>query len=109
MQIPIQVTFKGVPVDDEVERLCNEQAEALEKFGPIVSCRVVIDKPHQHRRRGNLYDVRLDIKIPGREIAVSRTPGEHVTSERAEVAVREAFGEARRQVQDAIRTRREHA
>ena len=109
MQIPVQVTFKGLPVNDEIERLCIQHAEALEKFGPLVSCRVVIDKPHQHKKRGNLFDVRLDIKIPGREIAVSRTPAEHAVSEHAEVALREAFDEARRQIQDAVRVRREYA
>lgn len=108
MQIPVQVTFKGVPVDDAIERLCIEQAEALERFGPLVSCRVVIDKPHQHKRSGNLYDIRLDVKLPGREIAVSRTSTDQVAHERAEVAVREAFNDARRQIEHALRARREH-
>lgn len=108
MQVPVQVTFKGLPVNDEIERRCIELAEALERFGPIVSCRVVIDQPHRHKQRGNLFDVRLDVKIPGREIAVSRTPAEHAKSEHADVALREAFDEARRQIQDAVRVRREH-
>jgi hypothetical protein len=109
MQIPVQVSFKGLPVDDQIERMCIQHAEGLEKFGRVVSCRVVIDKPHQHHKRGNLFDVRLDIKIPGREIAVTRTAPEHAESEHAEVALREAFDEARRQIQDAVRVRREFA
>jgi hypothetical protein len=107
MQVPVQVTFKGLPVNDDVERACIRLAEGLERFGPIVSCRVVIDKPHRRHVHGNLYDVRLDVRLPGREIAVSRTPSEHAKSEHSDVALREAFDEARRQVQDAVRARRE--
>lgn len=107
MQIPVQVTFKGVPVNDEVERACIRHAEELERFGPIVSCRVVIDKPHRHHQHGNLYDVRLDIKLPGREIAVSRAPADHARNDHADVVLREAFDEARRQIQDFVRVRRE--
>ena len=107
MQVPVQVSFKGHAVDDAIERACIQHAEALERFGPIISCRIVIDQPHHHQKKGNLFDVRLDIRLPGnREIAVSRTPGEHVMSEHAEVALKEAFDEARRQIQDAVRVRR---
>jgi hypothetical protein len=109
MQVPVQVTFKGLPVNDEIERACVQHAQGLEKFGRITSCRVVIDQPHHHKKHGNLFDVRIDLRIPGKEIAVSRTPPEHTKSEHADVALREAFDEARRQLQDAVRERRERA
>lgn len=109
MQIPVQVTFKGLPVDDEIQRACIPHAEALERFGPVVSWRFVIDKPHRHQQRGSLLDVRLDVKLPDCEVAVSRTPDEHAKREHADVALREAFDETLPQIQDAVRTRREWA
>lgn len=69
----------------------------------IMSCRVVVDVPHRHHKEGNFYQVRIDLKIPGAEIAVRREPAAHGEYRDIDIAIRDAFDEARRQLEDRIR------
>jgi ribosome-associated translation inhibitor RaiA len=70
-------------------------------------CRVVVDVPHRRHHTGNQYQVRLDIIVPGDEIAVSREAPEHDTARDFAAAVSEAFDTAERQLEDYVRKRRE--
>lgn len=107
MGIPVQVSFHEVPVSDEVERVCWREAEKLERYhGRITSCHVLIAQPHRRHRKGNLYDIRVNVVIPGGEVVVNRTPREHASDEKLELAIREAFDTARRRLEDAVRRRR---
>jgi cold shock CspA family protein len=105
-QTPVQVTFRGMDVSDAVEAACWKECEKLERYDPrIVSCRVSIARPDR-RQKGNLYDVRIDVRVPGRELVVSRKPPQHQTDEDVLVALREAFDTMRRQLEDQVRRQR---
>jgi cold shock CspA family protein len=56
--------------------------------------------------QGNLFQVRIELGVPGREIVVGRDPAAHHSHEDAYVAVRDAFDAARRLVEDYIREQR---
>jgi len=58
------------------------------------------------RRHGDLYHVRVDLKVPGNEIVVKRDPPEHHSHEDIHVAVRDCFDAVRRQLEDHVRRRR---
>jgi ribosomal subunit interface protein len=103
----IQVTFRDMPVSDAVEARCWKEAEALERyFDRIVSCHVTIAESHRRRRQGNLFDVRINLSIPGRELVVNRQAAEHQVDEDLDIALREAFDRMRRQLQDHVRRMR---
>jgi cold shock CspA family protein len=53
-----------------------------------------------------MYQVRLDIKVPGGEIAVTREPAEHVAFRDLPTALGHAFDAAVRQLQDVVRQQR---
>jgi cold shock CspA family protein len=107
METEVQVTFRDMPVSDEVERLCWKEARKLERYhGRITGCHVLISQPHRHHRKGNLYHVHLDLVVPGGELVIDRTPPEHGSDERLELALREAFDAARRRLEDDLRRRR---
>src|SRR5690606_13774771 len=90
MQLPLQISFHHVPRSDEVEDTIRQHAERLDEFfGRITSCRVVVDQPHQHHHEGNLYQVRIDITVPGEEIVVNRHPGEHTAHRDLETVIGE--------------------
>ena len=74
-------------------------------FDRIVSCRVVIEAP-KRRHHGDLYHVRVDLKVPGKEIVVKRDPPEHHAHEDIYVAIRDCFDAVRRQLEDHVRHRR---
>jgi ribosomal subunit interface protein len=104
MQIPVQLSFRGIAHSDAVEASIRERAEKLEQFyDRITSCRVVVETPHAHHRKGRLYHVRIDLTVPGREIVVGRDPAAHHAHEDVHVAIRDAFDAARRQLQDHVR------
>lgn len=107
MQVPVQVTFRDMPVSDAVEAACLKEAAGLERFyDRITSCRVVVAESHRRHQKGNLYEVRLDVAVPGRVLAVNREPAEHHRDEDVHVAVREAFDRMRRQLEDHARRAR---
>lgn len=102
----LQVTFRNVDAPPTVEAKIRERARELEQFfDRIVSCRVVIEAPNR-RRHGDLFHIRVDLKIPGKEIVVKRDPPEHHAHEDIYVAVRDCFDAVRRQLEDYVRRRR---
>jgi cold shock CspA family protein len=124
--IPTQITFRGLEHSDALEAVIRERVAWLEQFyGGIVGCRVLVELPHRHRRDGQHFHVRLDITVPGGPpIVVSHEPSLHGPAKDVEeeahrkeseiegvnryanVAVRQAFDAARRQVQDFVREQR---
>ena len=107
MQIPLQITFRNMEHSDAVEAKIREKSAKLEKFAEhMTSCRVIIDAPHQHHHKGQLFSVKIDITLPGKEIIADRHPGQHHAHEDAYVAIRDAFDAARRQLEDYVRQRR---
>jgi cold shock CspA family protein len=102
----LQITFRNVDASPSVEAKVRERARELERFfDRIVSCRVVIEAP-KRRRHGDLYHIRVDLKVPGKEIVVKRDPPEHHAHEDISVAVRDCFDAVRRQLEDQVRRQR---
>lgn len=107
MQIPVEISFRGMPAWDKAEAEVRERAAELERFyDRITSCRVVIEVPHHHSQKGQIYHVRVDLTVPGREIVVKRDPRDKKPHEDLYLAIRDAFRAARRQIQDYVRERR---
>ncbi|MFP5412673.1 MAG: HPF/RaiA family ribosome-associated protein [Gammaproteobacteria bacterium] len=99
MKIPLQISFHDMPVSPALETLIREKAAKLEQFHPnMTGCRVVVDKPHNHSQQGEQFAVTVDVSVPGANLVVN-----HVRNEDANVAVRDAFLAARRQVEDHVK------
>jgi len=100
MQTPLQITMQNVPRSEALEARIRESAAKLEKFHPrITSCRVAVDEVDKHHHQGRQFRVRVEVRAPGHEQAVS-TLHHH---EDVFVAVRDAFDSARRQLEDEVR------
>jgi cold shock CspA family protein len=95
--------------DPEIELAIRGNAEWLDNYvDQIMSCRVVVDRPHLHHKDGNLYQIRVDVKVPGREVVVTREPGQNLEFRDPDRVIRDAFDELRRQLEDHThRLRRE--
>jgi cold shock CspA family protein/ribosome-associated translation inhibitor RaiA len=125
MELPVQITFRNMDRSDAVETFIREKASQLGSFyDRIIRCRVLVEVPHHHHRSGNPYHVRIDLTVPGGQLAISQKGGLHSrwkqtrveqTKKAAEVdavhkdlylTVREAFEDARRQLQDYARRQR---
>jgi ribosomal subunit interface protein len=102
MQLPVQITFRGMESSAAIDTAVRERVGKLEQFhARIMSCRVVIEQPARHKQQGKQFVVHIDLKVPGGEIAVNRDHHEDV-----HVALRDAFDAARRKLEDFARERR---
>ncbi len=107
MQLPLEITFRNVQASGALEADIRAKAEKLELFyDRVMACRVVVEAPHKHHHKGNVYHVRIDLTVPDEELVVSRDAGRDHAHENPYVAVRDAFDAARRQLQDYIDRRR---
>ncbi|HEX7327782.1 MAG TPA: HPF/RaiA family ribosome-associated protein [Casimicrobiaceae bacterium] len=103
MQIPLQLTVRGMEHSPAVDDRVREHVDALERFHPrITACRVVVTESHKHQQQGRHFEVRLDVRVPGHaEIVVNRQHDEDVY-----VAMRDAFQAAGRQLEEVARVKR---
>lgn len=107
MQSPVQVRFQGFPRSDEIERVCAREARKLERYhGRMTSCHVVVGRSQHRHRLGDPVEVRVAVRVPGRTLAVGRSPARASASAKPLVALRQAFDSLRRRLEDDARVRR---
>jgi cold shock CspA family protein len=109
MKLPLQVSFHNLERSEGIENRVREEAARLDEFcDHVMSCRVVIDVPHRRHGTGNSYQVRIDIKARGEEIAIVNEPPQHDPYyEDVNVAIRDAFDSAARRLEDYVRRQRQ--
>ncbi|MBI1820524.1 MAG: HPF/RaiA family ribosome-associated protein [Nitrospirae bacterium] len=102
MKIPLQITVHNLSLSEAAEIDIREKAANLDSLYPnITGCRVVVDAPHRHQQKGVLYNVRIDLTVPGKEFIIRREAHEDVY-----VSIRDAFDAARRQLEEFDRRQR---
>src|SRR3989338_7354225 len=92
MQKPVQVTFRNLDRSEAIVDIVEEKASKLEHyFDQIISCHVVIEKPHKHQHKGEHFHVRVDIKVPNTEIVTGRDPEQDTRHVDLHSAINDAF------------------
>jgi cold shock CspA family protein/ribosome-associated translation inhibitor RaiA len=130
MKIPLQITFRNMAPSEAIEKRIRKKAEKLELFyNRLLSCRVIVEAPHRHRRKGRSYAIHVGLTVPGGELVIRNTPNlletikiirskepetevhgrskpsKHAAREDLYVAIRDAFNAAGRKLQDYARRR----
>jgi ribosomal subunit interface protein len=96
MRIPLQITFKNMPHSDAIEAKITEKSAKLDRFfDRIMSCRIVVEESQRKHHQGKLFSVRLDLTVPGKELAISRQENEDPY-----VAIRDSFSAAVRLLEE---------
>lgn len=102
MQVPLQIAMRHMETSAVLEAHIREKAAKLEEFHPrITSCRVTVEELDRHKNQGRHFRVRVDLRVPGKEIVANRDHDEDVY-----VALRDAFDAARRQLEETARESR---
>jgi len=58
MNFPVQITFRDMPPSETIENKIRRKAEKLQQFyDHIIGCRVVVEAPHRHHRKGKSFVV----------------------------------------------------
>lgn len=99
MQTALEIAFVDTEPSPAVEANVRQHVEKLERLcDSITSCHVYVAAPHQQHRQGNQYEVRIEVRVPGTELAVSNRPGDVNAHTDVHVAVRDAFDAMKRQI-----------
>lgn len=125
MKSQLQITFRNMEPSKEIQEWIRAEAAKLDLlYSQLMGCRVMVEVPHRHRRKGSPYHIRIDLTVPHGEIVVKREPslsaqarhlGERQIKKHAElkiphknlrIAIDEAFKAAGRRLQDYARRQR---
>ncbi|HEY5649575.1 MAG TPA: HPF/RaiA family ribosome-associated protein [Nitrospiria bacterium] len=102
MNVPVQITVRNMPASKAVEDNIHERFERLEALcSRATSCRVTIESPPRHSHKGGRFSIRIDLKLPKREVVVKKVSNPDIF-----VAIRDAFNALRRQLEDFRRKQR---
>jgi len=125
MQLAPTITFRGMAPSAALETNVRKRIQKLDSYyRSMTGCHVTVGRSQRHHARGNRFRVRIELTVPGDTLIVAHEPSVHnatrvletgkvtkrtdIDPERkhANVAVREAFEVARRQLQDYARRQR---
>ena len=100
MNVPLQVTFRNGLGSEALEARIRQSASRLARVdGRITSCHVTVDHAGRHQHQGRRYEVRVEVRSPGRREAIATLQeGEDVHA-----VVRDAFDAVRAQLRAAKR------
>lgn len=99
MALPVQITFRDIPPSAAVAAHVERRAEKLETFFlRMTKCHVVVEEPHRRSRQGKKYRVEIDMRVPGRDLVISRNPEDKTEELHATIDV--AFDDAERVLED---------
>lgn len=102
MKQSLQIAFHNMERSDALEAAVRTRVEHLDRFADdVMSCRVVLDQVQMHQHQGRPFGVRIELTVPGHELVVNRVQDEDI-----HVALREAFDDMKRQLEDVVRRRR---
>ena len=104
MKVPLEITFRGVAKNSEIEDLIYAKAAKLEKIcDHIISCRVAVEKPHEHQHSGSDFQVHINMQVPpGHDLIVRRESTGGYLHETLPVVLSGAFDAAFRQLRRLV-------
>jgi len=109
MEVPLRLTFKNIDPSDAIAFRVRQSVDRLEKFYEgIISCQVVVELPHRHHHKGNLFQVHIDLKIPKEEFIVKQHQKLAASHRDVYVAIHEAFDAAKRALEEYKQIKRGH-
>jgi ribosomal subunit interface protein len=101
-RIPLQITSRNFELTGEIENFILKKSEKLDKFHrEMTSCRVLLEVPHRNRKSGLVYNARIDLALPGKELVIRREAHEDLHR-----AINLAFEAALKRVQAYARRKR---
>lgn len=104
MKTPVRVTFQDLPASVEATRSVTAQMQELARsFPSIQACRVQVSSAASESEGASLVSVRIDLQVPGGEIAVNPEHARGYARMDLAEAVRAALLGARRQLMEYAR------
>lgn len=103
MEIPLEITFHNMAASKSLSDDIRKRVAKLEKFyGRLISCRVSIEARGKQHRKGNVYEVHVEMHAPHGHLVVSREP-HHVKERHARPDVRASVRDAFKAAEEQLR------
>ncbi len=108
MQLPIEISYRGVEKTDQLEELIRAKAERLDRFCDHISrCDVMIEHPNHSQHSGNPFRVRIDVTVPpGHELIAEEKQAAHEMHEPLSKVINDAFKTMERQLKTLVEKQR---
>ena len=105
METPVEISFHNMESSPAVEAEIRDRVEKLDRmYNHLIGCRVSVEHLHRQHRTGNVYEVHIELRVPGEDVVVSHEP-HHARDRYADpddvgIAIRTAFKTAERRLLD---------
>lgn len=97
MQVPLQITIRDIDPSEAVTQRIRQKAEKLNLYSEhIISCHIVVAQTMRHKHQGKLYNVRINVTLPKKELVVN-----HNEQQDLYTAIRDAFDDMVRKIEGA--------
>ena len=108
MQLPVEISYRGVEKSDQLDQLIRDKASRLDRFCDHISrCDVVIEQPNHAQQSGNPFRVRIDVTVPpGHELVADERQGVHEMHEPLSKVINDAFKAMERQLKTLVEKQR---
>src|SRR6056297_3918424 len=104
MYVPLEISVKDIEKSTQLEELIKAKTEKLERVcDHLSSCRVSVEKPHEHMESGNPFRVRIDMTVPpSHELVAKQEPGQGDMHHNVDTIIRAVFEKAERQLKKLV-------
>jgi len=104
MTANFEITFHGIEKSEAIEARVREKIAWLAgHFSRMTHCRVVVEAPHRRGHKGKLYQVKVEVTLPGQApLVVGNERDQDHAHEDVYVAIRDSFNAARRRLDDVV-------
>jgi ribosomal subunit interface protein len=108
MDIPLEISFHNTEPSEALEKKIRDRVNRLHRyFARINSCRVAVEVPHRSAaQQPQAFHIRIETRVPTKELVVSHDPGRRYDHFNANLAVRDAFEAMERQLEEHSRKMR---
>ena len=89
-----RITIRDIPHSEAIESYIRKKADKLHsQCDRIIQCSIVVEQSQKHKHQGKIYNARIDVTVPGSELAAN-----HANDEDVYVATRDAFNAIKKQL-----------
>jgi ribosome-associated translation inhibitor RaiA len=108
MQLPLNITYRGLEKSDKIDSLVFTYAGRLDKFCDHINrCDVAIEQPNHTHHKGNLFRVRIDVTVrPRHELVSEDEQKDNGSHEPLAKAIHDAFKTMERQLRHLVEKQR---
>ncbi|HJX99008.1 MAG TPA: HPF/RaiA family ribosome-associated protein [Chthoniobacterales bacterium] len=108
MQLPVNITYRGLNKSDKIDTLVMSYAARLDRFCDHINrCDVAIEQNNHTHKKGNPYRCRIDVTVrPRHELVSDEEQMDNASHEPLNKVIHDAFKTMERQLRHLVEKQR---